>query len=263
MNWSQEKLDLLKSTVCKGKLSPGQKGDDEFQLFLHVAKTRRLDPFLRQIYCLKRGGDLSIECGIDGLRLLADRTGRYCPGRATEFIYDDDGKLVEAIAHLKKQTEDGTWHEVSGHARYDESVAMHHGKPGGVWGTKPHVMLSKVCESHLLRRCFPADLSGLYTTSEMESVGDVDAIEPDVDEVKAPVWWADIKKYFGRLDVTEDMLFGYLGITSPEELGDDHRELLRSAAKNIQSDDAYISTYFSPAVATAVTELQPVEVEDK
>jgi len=120
----EKKLQLMKDTICKGST------DDEFQLFAYTCKRLGLDPFARQIFPVKRWDStlrrevMSIQTGIDGYRLIADRTGRYAPGKDPEFIYDKNGKLAVAKAFVKKQTPDGVWHEVASSAHYDEYVAM-------------------------------------------------------------------------------------------------------------------------------------------
>lgn len=102
--FSQEKRKLLKDTVCKGA------SDSEFELFLHVCIKTGLDPFMKQIYSIPRGGQRTIQTSVDGFRLIAERTGRYSPGREPSYVYTADGILISATSTVKKMTADGTWH---------------------------------------------------------------------------------------------------------------------------------------------------------
>jgi RecT family protein len=111
---------------------------------------------------------MAVQVGIDGYRLIAERTGRYAPGRETTFEYKD-GQLFSATAYVKKQTTDGTWHEFSStaflteYAAYTKDKSLTH-----MWASKPHIMLGKCAEACALRKGFPAELSGIYTKEEME-----------------------------------------------------------------------------------------------
>jgi phage recombination protein Bet len=165
---SREQIDLITRTVAKGA------SRDELALFLHACKRTGLDPLMRQIHAVKRWNahaqreEMTIQTGIDGLRLVAERTGCYAPGREPAFVYDLEGKLVSAAAYVKKQTVDGTWHEVAATAHYAEYVQKK--KDGAVtafWQRMPHVMLSKCAEALALRRAFPMELSGVYAHEEM------------------------------------------------------------------------------------------------
>jgi phage recombination protein Bet len=169
--WDNKK-DLLKSTICKGAT------DGELELFIHVCKHTGLDPFLKQIHPVKRWSStekrevMSIQTSIDGFRLIAERSGKYCPGKETEIKYDEHKKLYSATAYVKKQTTDGTWHEVGATAYYDEYVQKtKEGAPTQFWARMPRVMLSKCAESLVLRKTFPAELSGLNTKEEMSQAG--------------------------------------------------------------------------------------------
>lgn len=178
-HFDESKVELIKRTICRGA------SDDELELFVHTCKKTGLDPFSRQIFAVKRWDStlkrevMSIQTGIDGYRLIADRTGNYSPGRESTFEYKEDGTLKSATSYVKKRTADGTWHEISATAHFDEYAQKT--KTGNLtifWATKPHIMLAKVAESAALRRAFPAELSGLYTQEEMpQQTAEVEQIQ--------------------------------------------------------------------------------------
>ena len=168
--FNAQQIDLIKRTICVGAT------DDELHLFVMQAQRMGLDPFARQIHAVKRStwnattrqneDRMTIQVGIDGLRLVADRTGRYAPGKEASFTYKD-GQLVSATAYVLKLV-GGTWHECASTAFWSEYAALKRdGTPTQMWATKPHIMLSKCAEAAALRRAFPAELSGVYTDDEM------------------------------------------------------------------------------------------------
>jgi len=174
--WNPQQLDLLKSTICKGATN------DEFQLFVQACRKTGLDPFSRQIHAVKRWDSslkreaMTIQTGIDGYRLIADRSGCYAPGQEPSYAQDKDGKLVSATAYVKKMTKDGTWHEVSATAFYDEYVqTTKEGNPTSFWRKMPRGQLGKCAEALALRKAFPAELSGIYTHEEMQQA-DVEVV---------------------------------------------------------------------------------------
>ncbi len=154
----EEKKDLIKSLYCKGL------DDKETEHFFIVCRKLDLNPLAKQIYVYKMGGKMTIIVSIDGLRLVADRTKEYAPGKETCFKYKEDGeKLLCATAYVKKLTKDGQWHEISATAFLDE-----YNTNQNLWKKMPHVMLAKCAEAQALRRAFPAELSGVYTKEEMD-----------------------------------------------------------------------------------------------
>lgn len=160
-------LKVIKNTLCPGI------SDEELELFAHVCRQCKLDPFLKQIYAIMRKEKqkdgsykqkMVIQASIDGLRLTADRTGKYVPGRESTFEYDNQGRLYKATSYIKKQAKDGSWHEVSSSALYNEF------KPAfanNFWDKFPHIMLAKAAEAQALRKAFPAEMCGLLSEEEM------------------------------------------------------------------------------------------------
>ena len=79
--FNEKHKQLIKDTYFKGSSS------EEFELFIHVCRRTGLDPAFRQIHPVSRWDSklkrntLTFQVGIDGFRLIAERTGKYAPGR--------------------------------------------------------------------------------------------------------------------------------------------------------------------------------------
>lgn len=160
--WTPDQVELVKRTICKGA------SDDELKLFIHVAQRTGLDPFARQIYAMKRKNnktnreEMSIQVGIDGFRLIADRTGQYAG--SDDPIVDDEKEPNKATVTVYKLM-GGQRCPFTATARWSE---YYPGDAFGfMWRKMPCLMLGKVAEALALRKAFPAELSGLYTADEM------------------------------------------------------------------------------------------------
>lgn len=162
-HFDREQIELLKTTICRGA------NDEELRFFISVCQKTGLDPFSRQIYSIPRGNQRTIQVSVDGLRAIADRTGKYAPGKPTEYVHDQHGNLFSATAYVKKQTDDGTWHEIGVTAFWSE----YNGK-NNIWKQYSYQMLSKCAECLALRKAFPAQLSGLYGQEEMSKPDELD-----------------------------------------------------------------------------------------
>ncbi len=172
-HFDEKQIDLIKNSICKGATN------EELQFFLMACQQTGLDPFAKQIYSVPRGGIRVIQTSVDGYRLIADRTGKYTPGREPTFEYDKHGGLFSATSYIMKQTRDGTWHEVSANAHWSEYNAG-----SAIWKKMPRLMLAKCAECLALRKAFPAEMSGTYSKEEMDQAdyyeADHEPKKPDV-----------------------------------------------------------------------------------
>lgn len=154
--------------------------NEETALFVQTCIRTGLDPFGRQIYAQKRrdnktGKDiLSIPTTIDGLRLIAERSGKY-RGQQGPYWCGPNGKWVDAwiskdtpvaamVGVLREDFAEPMWAV----ARYDSYVQFNYKNEIVInWRKMPDIMLAKCAEAMALRKCFPNLMSGLYTGDEM------------------------------------------------------------------------------------------------
>jgi phage recombination protein Bet len=165
--------------------------------FMHICERTGLDPLARQIYCIGRFGsdglEWSVQTGIDGFRVIAERSRQYAGQDEAEWL-TEKGEWVPAFvkqlhgdhplaARVKVYRHDwdrpmvgiATWDEYAQTKRNGELTAM--------WKDRGPGQLAKCAEALALRKAFPQDLSGLYTDDEMQSqsfddAGDGESMAP-------------------------------------------------------------------------------------
>lgn len=187
--FSAEQIDLIKRTFLANA------SKQEVDLFIDQCERTQLDPLARQIYAVFRNQwdpearqkvkKMTIQVSIDGLRLIAERSGRYEGQSGPEWCGKDGvwkDVWVESTPPVAARV--GVWKQgartvTNGVAHWSEyAQTTGEGKRIGLWATMPAGQLAKCAESLALRKAFPQETSGLYTTEEMA--------QADTDHESAP-----------------------------------------------------------------------------
>jgi phage recombination protein Bet len=179
--WDTKQLAALKQLG----LTNASNGD--LAVFLHYAQRTGLDPFARQLYMIERGGKYTIQSSIDGLRIVAQRSGEYA-GQVGPYWCGEDGiwtdiwlektpPLAAKVGVLRKGFVEPLWAV----AKFDGYNAN-----SPIWKKMPDLMIAKCAEALALRKAFPNDLSGIYTAEEMEQAGSPIAPVSAVVEIPEP-----------------------------------------------------------------------------
>lgn len=197
--YSPEKLQVIKNTVAKGAT------DDELEMFLTLASRYNLDPFMKEIWFIKRAKkapvwrnnkkewdykrlpDGSIDYSDAETVIMSSRDGylkaaRDTPGyiglrsaaikEGDDFSYNPVTQEIKHIIGTKRGKVTGAWAIARREEREDivEYVDFQEYKEatgGGNYDKYPSAMIKKVAEVLALKRQF--GLNGLVTQEEMSA----------------------------------------------------------------------------------------------
>ena len=170
--------------------------EDEAHVAWRLSKRRGLDVEAKQIFFVpyvdKKGNRSVIaQTSIDGLRLIAARTGNYggqINAKLTVRLKNGDKKVIDHEEYDPSETKEiisATIEVINKEfpqpqkatALLKSYAKTYNGQLQGLWGTMPDVMLLKCAESLALRKAFPQDLGGLYSNEEMDQAkNDIEAV---------------------------------------------------------------------------------------
>lgn len=157
---------------------------NDISFFAQYCQRTRLDPLSRQIYAIPRQGSMQILLSIDGYRIIAQRTGEYegsetfwcgTDGVWTDVWLNNNPPSAAKVIVYRKNCKRG----VRAVALFKEYANL----KSNTWQKMPALMLAKCAESLALRKAFPSDLSGLYTTDEMNNIEESNIVETTVIDV--------------------------------------------------------------------------------
>jgi phage recombination protein Bet len=215
-------VKTLKDNLMSSK--NGEPTDEELFYFARVSQASSLDPAKREIYAIFRNVKqkdgtwkprMSIQTGIDGLRVVAERSGKYAGSKEPEFDYDPEFRIMVNVGGTQRPVPNKARVtvlkvigkqivETTRSARWEEYYPGD--QQGTMWKKLPETMLAKVAEAQALRAAFPNVTEGLYIEEEMAQANvDVDT-GVDLHAIKARV---DAAK-------SDDELMDILGDYTPE-----------------------------------------------
>lgn len=183
--WNQERINLLKNTVCPKGIS-----NDEFALFLEQCKRSGLDPLLKEAFCVARRQNIGdrdrpnwvtkheFQPSEAGMLARAERFPDYEGIQAAE-VYGKDpisidygSGLVEHKVNPAQRSGGlvGAWARVQRRGKLAVVVWVDLGaveQKTPLWTKMPATMVRKCARVAALRTAYPEAFGGLYVREEM------------------------------------------------------------------------------------------------
>lgn len=151
----------------------------EFKFFTELCKARKLNPFLKEAYCIKYGNQpAQIVVGKDVALKIAIANPNYNGMESGIIVLDESGAVIERKGTFRLQSEQlvGGWakvyrknweHPTYCSVSFDEvAQRKRDGSLNQNWGGKGATMIEKVAKVRALRETFISDLGGMYEAEE-------------------------------------------------------------------------------------------------
>lgn len=152
----------------------------EFKFFTELCKVRKLNPFLKEAYCIKYGKNpAQIVVGKDAILKRAITNPEFNGIESGVIVLTTDGEVKERKGTFHLPTEElvGGWAKVyrknwtyPTYCSVSFSEVAQRKTDGTLnsnWATKGATMVEKVAKVRALRETFVEDLAGMYEAEEM------------------------------------------------------------------------------------------------
>lgn len=175
----QLSIPMIKKYLVSGN---GIITDQEAMMFLSLCRFQKLNPFVRDAYCIKYGNNdpATLVIGKDVYTKRAEQNPRFNGMEHGVIVLTVDGEVKERTGSFYVKGKEelvGGWAKVYIKGRevpqYD-TVAFEEyagfkkdGSLNSNWSKRPGTMIEKVAIMHALRNAFPNDFQGLYIQEEM------------------------------------------------------------------------------------------------
>ena len=177
--------------------------DQEIVYFMHLCKSRQLNPFIKEAYLIKYGQepatmvvarDALEKRAIKNVQYNGKKVGIYVMNKETNELIKRDGTIY--IKETEKLI--GAWctvyrkdweNPVSVEVNLDEYIGRK--KDGTVnanWTNKPVTMVTKVAKAQALREAFIEELEGMYEQEEvnvnLNDISEAEIITDDIEDIQ-------------------------------------------------------------------------------
>lgn len=175
----QLSIPMIKKYLVSGN---GTVTDQEAMMFLSLCRFQKLNPFVKDAYCIKYGNSdpATLVIGKDVYTKRAEQNPKFNGMEHGVIVLTADGDIKERSGsfYIKGKEElVGGWAKVYIKGRevpqYDTVTFSEYAgykKDGSLnsnWSKRPGTMIEKVAIMHALRNAFPNDFQGLYIQEEM------------------------------------------------------------------------------------------------
>ena len=171
-------MNIIKKYLVSGNAE--NISDQELVMFLNLCQYSKLNPWLKEAYCIKYGSNpATMVVGKDAFMKRAELNKAYDGMAAGVVVVDEEtGKIESRVGTLKLEGEKivGGWAEVWRKDRehstrvevsFDEYAGRtKDGSLNSQWKSKPGTMIRKVALVQALREAFPGALRGMYSAEE-------------------------------------------------------------------------------------------------
>lgn len=176
----------------------------EFKMFTSLCKSRKLNPFLKEVYCIKYGNSpATIVVGKDAILKRATLHPQFDGYKSGVIVRTAEGEILNRKGCFKLDTDElvGSWCEVFRkdwkNSIYASCSFSEINQPKNTsWQKQPCVMSEKTALVRALRSAFVEELSGMYDSAEMDTTNKSSTgfTEEDIQEIDVDTETGEVKE---------------------------------------------------------------------